>query len=130
MKLSMGLLSEDQMFAKSIAQLLAPNFNTYWFSDEEEIYLWLEECGDEVDSLVIDCKNSPSYNGTDIVATAMDSTDGWPNIHCVVIGDSSHSYENRTSIWRLSTSVDFIGHPFSVESLLSVLSGQLTRLRD
>lgn len=129
MKLSMGVISEDLMFTKMASDLLEPNFLVSTLTNEEELYVWLDECGHEVSNLVIDCRNEPAYNGLDIAATVTDKQDGWPDIHCVIIGDESHSYENRTRVWRVSTSSDFIGHPFSMNSLVGVLSGQLTRLR-
>lgn len=130
MKLSIGVISEDSRFAKMASDLLEPNFLVSTLTNEEELYLWLDECGDEISTLVIDRRNNPAYNGLDIVATVTDKQDGWPDIHCIIVGDESHSYENRTSIWQLASSADFIGHPFSIESLVGILSGQLTRVRD
>lgn len=130
MRFNMGILGEDASIAHTLAFLFEENFLPTVFDTEEELFLWLEECGDDVDTLIVDCRIHTRYDGLDVIATIADPSDGWPNIKSILMGPHIATYENKTDIWRLSPNADYIGPPHSVEELVSIVSGQLMRVTE
>lgn len=129
-KLMLGILSEDGSFAHTIGYICEINFNVFIFSNEDELFAWLEQSGQEVDCLIVDGKNQTNYNPIDIIATIADPFDGWPHIRALLIGQEPTTPETRTSVWDISINADYIGYPFTIQQLIAVISGQLTRVSD